>query len=147
MKVVSTFLFLCLYLESASKGISITKEKNLRKLEEAGETDYSNSESDSYYTDYIAPTIEEPENINATANNTIVNPTKLVSVIPKTTENKMASVQVIKFHSFKAPSGQGKVTFGVYFYFLERPIVKSIIMRLRITYTQKLRNLQDSPIA
>ena len=175
MKVVSTVLLLCLFLEIASKGISSTKEKNLRKLNETGKTNYSNSESDSFiinnetstdsgtilpdnanytnntnytdYTNYTAPPIEEPENINATADNTIVNSTKPVSTIPKTTENKMASVQVIKFHSFKAPSGQGKVTFGVYFYFLERPIVESIIMRLRITYSQKLRNLQDSTIA
>ena len=55
---------------------------------------------------------------------------------------KTAPVQVKKFHGFKAPKGPGKVTFGVFFYFFGRPIVKFIIMRLRITSSSRLRNLQ-----
>ena len=51
-------------------------------------------------------------------------------------------VQINKFHGFKAPKGPGKVTFGVFFYFFGRPIVKFIIIRLRITYNSRLRNLQ-----
>ena len=49
-----------------------------------------------------------------------------------------------KFHGFKVPriKGPGKVVFGVFFYFFGRPIVKFIIIRLRITYNSRLRNLQ-----
>lgn len=129
--------------------MNILKEKNLRKLEEtditdmdAGEGNHTSNETYIQDVPYVPTPGEEPESGNATAKNEEVNATKPVATKPKTTEKKNANVQITKFHGFNAPRGKGKIFFGIYFYFLGRPIVKYIIMRLRITYSSKLRNLQ-----
>ena len=63
---------------------------------------------------------------------------------PKETGKADAQVQVNKFHSFKTNPNEKKVSFGVVFYFYGKPIVRYIIMRLRITYSSRLRNLQST---
>ena len=151
----------------ALKLISKTKEKNLRKLQntdvvsdtEDGESSSGNQTETSgvipdtsvqtslpveNYTD--SSPADAPESANATAANANVSVDKPVAVKPKTTGNSKAAVQVTKFHNFKPPTtkGPGKVTFGVFFYFVGRPIVKFIVMRLRITYKSGLRNLQET---
>ena len=151
----------------ALKRISKTKEKNLRKLQntdvvtdtEAGQSSSGNQTETSApipdtsvqtslpvenYTD--SSPADAPESANATAANANVSVDKPVAVKPKTTGNSKAAVQVTKFHNFKPPTtkGPGKVTFGVFFYFVGRPIVKFIVMRLRITYKSGLRNLQET---
>ena len=151
----------------ALKLISKTKEKNLRKLQntdvvsdtEAGDSSSGNQTETSgvipdtsvqtslpveNYTD--SSPADAPESANATAANANVSVDKPVAVTPKTTGNSKAAVQVTKFHNFKQPTtkGPGKVTFGVFFYFVGRPIVKFIVMRLRITYKSGLRNLQET---
>ena len=90
--------------------------------------------------------VTAPESANATASNAEVPVTKPVATKPKTTTNTIAAVQVTKFHSFSKPTtrGPGKVTFGTFFYFFGRPIVKFIVVRLRITYSRGLRNLQET---
>jgi hypothetical protein len=90
--------------------------------------------------------VTAPESANATASNAEVPVSKPVATKPKTTTNTKAAVQVSKFHSFNKPTtrGPGKVTFGTFFYFFGRPIVKFIIVRLRITYSRRLRNLQEA---
>jgi hypothetical protein len=151
----------------ALKAISKTKEKKLRKLQntdvvtdtEAGQSSSGNQTETSApipdtsvqtslpvenYTD--SSPADAPESANATAANANVSVDKPVAVKPKTTGNSKAAVQVTKFHNFKPPTtkGPGKVTFGVFFYFVGRPIVKFIVMRLRITYKSGLRNLQET---
>jgi len=151
----------------ALKAISATKEKKLRKLQntdvvtdtEAGQSSSGNQTETSApipdtsvqtslpvenYTD--SSPADAPESANATAANANVSVDKPVAVKPKTTGNSKAAVQVTKFHNFKSPTtkGPGKVTFGVFFYFVGRPIVKFIVMRLRITYKSGLRNLQET---
>ena len=151
----------------ALKAISATKEKKLRKLQntdvvtdtEAGQSSSGNQTETSgvipdtsvqtslpveNYTD--SSPADAPESANATAANANVSVDKPVAVKPKTTGNSKAAVQVTKFHNFKPPTtkGPGKVTFGVFFYFVGRPIVKFIVMRLRITYKSGLRNLQET---
>ena len=151
----------------ALKAISKTKEKKLRKLQntdvvtdtEAGQSSSGNQTETSApipdtsvqtslpvenYTD--SSPADAPESANATAANANVSVDKPVAVKPKTTGNSKAAVQVTKFHNFKSPTtkGPGKVTFGVFFYFVGRPIVKFIVMRLRITYKIGLRNLQET---
>ena len=90
--------------------------------------------------------VTAPESANATASNAEVPVTKPVATKPKTTTNTKAAVQVSKFHSFTKPTerGPGKFTFGTFFYFFGRPIVTFIIVRLRITYSRGLRNLQET---
>ena len=54
-------------------------------------------------------------------------------------------MQVKKFHTFKRPNKK-VVTFNILFYFLNRPIVKTIVLRLTIKYKSggRLRNLEDN---
>ena len=147
------------------KLISKTKEKNLRKLQytdvvsdtEAGGSSSGNqTETSGVIPDTSVQTslpvenyidnspADAPESANATASNANVSVDKPVAVKPKTTGNSNAAVQVTKFHGFRAPRGPGRVNFGVFFYFVGRPIVKFIVMRLRITYKIGLRNLQET---
>ena len=149
----------------ALKRISKTKEKNLRKLQntdvvsdtEAGGSSSGNqTETSGVIPDTSVQTslpvenyidnspADAPESANATASNANVSVDKPVAVKPKTTGNSNAAVQVTKFHGFRAPRGPGRVNFGVFFYFVGRPIVKFIVMRLRITYKIGLRNLQET---
>ena len=151
----------------ALKAISKTKEKNLRKLqntdvvsdtEDGGSSSGNQTETSAPIPDTSVQTslpvenytdsspADAPESANATAANANVSVDKPVAVKPKTTGNSKAAVQVTKFHNFKPPTtkGPGKVTFGVFFYFVGRPIVKFIVMRLRITYKSGLRNLQET---
>ena len=90
--------------------------------------------------------VTAPESANATASNAEVPVTKPVATKPKTTTNTRAAVQVSKFHSFSRPTtrGPGKFTFGTFFYFFGRPVVTFIVVRLRITYSRGLRNLQET---
>ena len=123
------------------------KEKKIRKLDgtdsetESGATD-TTVETTPAAESYQSSPSNAPESASAPAENAVVEATKPVATQEKSTELKTAPVQVKKFHGFKAPKGPGKVTFGVFFYFFGRPIVKFIIMRLRITYSSRLRNLQ-----
>ena len=149
----------------ALKRISKTKEKSLRKLQntdvvsdtEAGGSSSGNqTETSGVIPDTSVQTslpvenyidnspADAPESANATASNANVSVDKPVAVKPKTTGNSNAAVQVTKFHGFRAPRGPGRVNFGVFFYFVGRPIVKFIVMRLRITYKIGLRNLQET---
>ena len=98
---------------------------------------------------YIPPAAEEYDNStasneaetgNATSKDATVNASKPVSQKGYESDKKDASVQVMKFYSFKAEDT--KIIFGSFFYFIGRRIPYSIIMRLRITYSSRLRSLQ-----
>ena len=155
----------------AMKLISDIKEKKLRKLDEgtdqsseteAGATSEANAtvsstervtppdtsvETSAPSEEYNDPSPSNaPESANATAGNAQVAVDKPVATKPKITKNTDAKVQVTKFHSFKKPTkkGPGVVTFGTFIYFLGRPIVKFIVLRLRITYRSLFRNLQEA---
>ena len=127
---------------------SIAKEKEkLRKLGTDGAEDYDTAVATTPPAgNYTETKDDEKESGDATAENAVVNTTKPVSETPKQTENKKASVQVTKFHGFRRPQtqGPGLVNFGVFIYFFGRPIVKFIVLRLRITYARglRLRDLQ-----
>ena len=127
---------------------SIAKEKEkLRKLGTDGAEDSDTAVATTPPAgNYTETKDDEKESGDATAANAVVNTTKPVSVTPKKTEDKKASVQVTKFHGFRRPrtQGPGLVNFGVYIYFFGRPIVEFIVLRLRITYARglRLRDLQ-----
>ena len=65
-----------------------------------------------------------------------------VSTQGKETKNKNAGIQIMKFHGFKTI--QKEIKFGIFFYLFNKHISKSIILRLRITYRNKLRNLDHT---
>ena len=149
MKSILTVLLFCLIIEGIlntkhspeikmakvakeKNDISTLKGKNLRKLNDTDREDSTNS------IEINSTTIidNQTENINAIAENLNVSSSKPVSVKIKTTKNKSAKVQFIKFFGFNSLTESGKATFGVYSYFLGRTIAKKIIMRLRINYLE-----------
>ena len=63
----------------------------------------------------------------------------------ETTTTKTSVVQVKKFHKFERKTKI--IKFGVFLYFLNKPIVRVVVMRLTIKYKiGKLRSLQSSTI-
>ena len=165
MRSIFSLLLFCLILEnvlSFKRALKMKMYKAIKKMKSISEsrekmrkldgTDASGDESgDSDTTVQTTPAaekyVETPPNESenggsATAENAMVPASKPVATKPKLTDKKNAPFQVNKFHGFKIKSGEKKVTFGAFFYFFGRPIVKFIIMRLRITYNSRLRNLQ-----
>ena len=94
--------------------------------------------------EYTPTDDDQPENGNATAKDAQVPADKPLSRKGRKKGNKKASIQIMKFHGFKAPKGPGRITFGMFFYFINRMIPHYIIFRLRITYNSRLRNLQTA---
>ena len=165
MKKVFSILLFCLIFESVltikksfkmkltkaikeMKIISEAKEKKLRKLDGTDETDSGSGETDTAEAttppaeDYESTASTAAESGSATAKNAEVEVSKPVATKTKTTNNKKAEIQAQKFHTFKRQTN--RITFGLYFYFLGRPIVKYIIMRLRLIYSSRLRNLAET---
>ena len=114
--------------------------------ESFGNNDYGSS------SDYVEIASEEytqtaenqAESGNATAVDVQVDASKPVSTNGYTIDEKESSVQIIKFHSYDAPSEEGEITFNSFFYFNGRQIPHRTIFRLRIKYNSnsRLRNLQ-----
>ena len=51
-------------------------------------------------------------------------------------------IQIIKFHDFK--SEKNKITFSVFFFFLNKPIARKVMFRLRVTSkSRRLRSMDD----
>ena len=170
MKQTFSILLFCLVFQNIlttqqtlkAKIENFAKEK-IRKLENTDEEDQSSGESNNTNNTessdtrpppppvipYLPSPEHEPESADATAENAPVEVNKPVSIKRKTTENKKAQVQVTKFHGFKKPTikGPGPISFGIFFYFFGRPIARMIILRLRITYFEGLRNLQEAVAA
>ena len=85
----------------------------------------------------------QAETGNATAQDATVNADKPVSSKGQVTDKKGSEVQIMKFHSFNDQRTQrGIISFGSFFYFIGKRVPYSIILRLRIKYNSRLRNLQ-----
>ena len=115
------------------KHLQDSKESQ-RKLDEG--TDVSTTDSESGAT-------------NGTQSNTTA-PVKEVPVeqpvasTPKKTDNTATSLQIKKIYNFTEE--EIKITYNVFFYFLGRKIVKTIVVRVKIVYYSRngLRNLQSN---
>ena len=92
------------------------------------------------------------------ANNTSVGYTKAEDPTKEVDKNELvftqgtqvgstcSTIQVVRFHTFKAVSKV--ITFGIYLFFYRRPIAMSIWLRLRVTrYSRKFRSLDEDPEA
>ena len=55
---------------------------------------------------------------------------------------KDAQIQLMKIHNFHFPSPK-KMKFDIFLYFFGKQIAKFIVLRARITYFNRLRNLQE----
>ena len=162
MRYVLSFLLLCILFQN----IITTKEyvkrmarasltlrnivKNKRKLQGTNEvtledpipttpTDIPQSTADAA-NETLAPAVtytddfEMPSDIPVTGENST-----------ETTTTKTSVVQVKKFHKFERKTKI--IKFGVFLYFLNKPIVRVVVMRLIIKYrTGKIRSLESPTI-
>ena len=87
---------------------------------------------------------ENPDDVNAPP--TVVKKDKPLSEnTPPRTDNKLAFIQVVKFHSFYIPPAKPtQITFKVFFYYYNRIIVPRVIFRIRVTYSSRLRSLEEN---
>ena len=166
MKYLFTYVFLCFFFGSvltenipryklARLGLALRKLKlhkeEMRKLQE--------STDDGSYDEYLTDTDIPPSDGNYTYNSTEKEPESgtsntedgqipadtPVSVNEMETENKDKGIQIMKFHNY-VPN-RHKFTFSVFFFFLNQPIPRFIIFRIRITYTYRFRFLNDDNMA
>ena len=121
-------------------------EKSLRKLQDTSGAEETSEPTLPPSEPYVSTPDDEPESGNAAAENHEVPVKKPVAKKTKTTNNKKLGIQISKFHSFRTTTGNGigPFNFGMLFYFLNRQIVRYIILRLRIHYFSRLRNLEES---
>ena len=161
MRYVLSFLLLCILFQNIITTKDYVKRmarasltlrnivKNKRKLQGTNEV----TPEDPIPT---TPT-DIPQSTADAANETLAPPVKytddfeMPSDIPVTGENstettttKTSVVQVKKFHKFERKTKI--IKFGVFLYFLNKPIVRVVVMRLTIKYkkTGRLRSLQTT---
>lgn len=113
----------------ALRQLKIHKD-NLRELEESTDEDIEEP-----LPNIDSPTLETSHPIEF--NGTDIKPT-----IEENT-NTTAGFQIKKFYNFQKPKGSKKLKLNVFFYFLNKPIVRTIVLRLTIVYKRRLRFLQD----
>ena len=112
------------------KNLEVHKEKLIqRKLEGTDElTDMESGESSNATT-------------SETNSSSVINPTDEVET--ETEINKTSSaIQIKKFHDYRRE--EYKFFYSVFFYFLNRPIIRIVAIRIRIVYRSRLRGLEDT---
>lgn len=112
------------------KNLEVHKEKLIqRKLEGTDElTDMESGESPNATT-------------SETNSSSVINPTDEVET--ETEINKTSSaIQIKKFHDYRRE--EYKFFYSVFFYFLNRPIIRIVAIRIRIVYRSRLRGLEDT---
>ena len=164
MRYVLSFLLLCILFQNIITTKDYVKRmarasltlrnivKNKRKLQQdttevtpedpipTTPTDIPQSTADAA-NETLAPAVtytddfEMPSDIPVTGENST-----------ETTTTKISVVQVKKFHKFERKTKI--IKFGVFLYFLNKPIVRVVVMRLTIKYkkTGRLRSLQSPTI-
>ena len=163
MRYVLSFLLLCILFQNIITTKDYVKRmarasltlrnivKNRRKLQE--------DTAEATEEEPIPTTPTVPKETAEAANETLADPVtysddfEMPSDIPVTGENstettttKTSVVQVKKFHKFERKTKI--IKFGVFLYFLNKPIVRVVVMRLTIKYkkTGRLRSLQSPTI-
>ena len=118
-------------IAKAIRNLRVQKEKK-RVLQEAQQTSVANSTSgEDTKAEEEAKEIDKDEPVSTQG-------TQVGSVY--------STIQVVRFHTFKAVSKV--ITFGVYFFFYRRPIAMSVWFRLRVTRnSRRFRNLDEEPEA
>ena len=110
------------------KNLVENKEKQ-RKLEELEDTELPEESTDE----------EKGSETNSTS--FPVDPDEPVANVTKETNNTDSTIQIKKFHNYRRESQQ--FLYNVFFYFLNRPIVEIVVIRIRFIYSRALRGLQE----
>ena len=167
MKYIFSLLFLILILQGTvisemtpemknkitkiSKLLNFAKKVNERKMRKLEGTDESDGEAGSNSTS-VAPEAGAytgdrgetgAETASATAQDADVNPNKPVSEKGYNKNQKGKKIQISKFFNFKGKPEDSQMSFNMLFIFL-RDIPYRVIFRLRVLYTSRLRNLEET---
>ena len=119
-------------IAKAIRNLRVQKERK-RVLQEAQQTSVANSTSGDKDTNVEEPAKEVDKNEPVSTQGTKVG-------------NIYSTIQVVRFHTFKAVSKV--ITFGVYLFFYKRPIAMRVWLRLRVTRnSRRFRNLDEEPEA
>ena len=162
MRYVLSFLLLCILFQNI-----ITTKEYVKRMARASLTLRNIVKNRRKLQDNTAEATEDepipttptdiPQSTADAANETLAPPVKytddfeMPSDIPvngenstETTTTKTSVVQVKKFHKFERKTKI--IKFGVFLYFLNKPIVRVVVMRLTIKYkkTGRLRSLQTT---
>ena len=131
-------------MAAAARAIKLVTERK-RKLQDTaeGSTDFEEGIPPGNYTQTGS---DQPEDGDAAANGTTVNDGKPVSEKGTKTDDKTADVHILKFHTYRTFIATNLIRFGVFFYFQNRRISRVVIFRLRITYSSRLRNLEEDSV-
>ena len=125
-----------------------TKEPKLRKLQETDVSDESGSSNGTAIEPESVPytgdtSADGAETGSALAFDTEIDPKKPVSSKGYKTGNKNADYQFSKFQEFKGEKNSDKITFFVLLFF-KKIIPYRLIFRLRVLYSSRLRNLEET---
>ena len=167
MKYIFSLLFLILILQGTvisemtpemknkitkiAKLLNFAKKVNERKMRKLEGTDESDGEAGSNSTS-VAPEADEysgstgesgAETAKATDQDANVNPNKPVSEKGYNKNQKGKKIQISKFYKFVGNPEDSQMTFSMLFLFL-RSIPYRVIFRLRVLYTSRLRNLEET---
>ena len=167
MKYIFSLLFLILILQGTvisemtpemknkitkiAKLLNFAKKVNERKMRKLEGTDESDGEAGSNSTSvppeagtYTGDTgATGAETAKATDQDANVNPSKPVSEKGYNKNQKGKKIQISKFFNFKGEPGDSQMSFNMLFLFL-RAIPYRVIFRLRVLYTSRLRNLEET---
>ena len=133
--------------------LSNQQNENINETNIEAEENSTNNDTNAYSSDdeYCLPPVEEynetapleteSEDV-ATARDYNVSVYKPVSITPKNKYMKDAQIQLMKIHNFHFPSPK-KMKFDIFLYFFGKQFAKFIVLRARITYFNRLRNLQE----
>ena len=145
MKNVFSLLFLCFILQSISTPIELKHnsiQEMMRKLQGTDELD------DIILNTYPSDLPKEAENTTAEPETFTgdfeLPPTISTTPLNDTTNtNKPSILQIRKFHNFM--KANKKIKFGIILFYLNRPIVETIIIRISIKYNtrRQIRNLDE----
>ena len=144
MKLTFSFLLICFILWNVFTKKTLQRKisnavKTIRNLGQEPETTQEPEEGE------IIPTRrDEPESGDANAPGESVPDNKPVSSKGTQESRKTSQVQVLKFHDYRTSGRQ--IYFNVLLYYLRRAISSQVIVRLRITYFSRLRNLLEDSV-
>lgn len=149
MKYIFSLLFICvifghIFTDETAKIKMAHEMKSLKNIVEHKEllqrklqsTDYDYSDEESGASDEIPP--ESP-----VGNITKIPLNETDDNVTLSTDKGYSKVQIKKFHNFRRPQETPKIYYNVFFYFLNRLVVRNVIIYVKIYYYFSLRNLEE----
>ena len=113
---------------------------SIRKLQATDNSDYESGISTTILNETSNTNSTERENTTANETSKTVDENTPVSSETKNLDNKKAAFQITRFANYEIKDP--KINFDIFFY-LSKKIAQTIYFRLRVTYLNNLRNLEN----